>query len=325
MNRTIIIALWIITLSACQPDFDFKKFNNPEVWDPSQTTENHIYDGVEYILKGFEQYDLVAIGESDAIKEVTEFYIELVKTEQFRNNVDAIVFELGNSLYQEGLDQYIFGNTNDTLEIKKLWRDHSSSILQSGDRTGVSRFFREIRKINQTSEKQIRVLAAEPPLEWSKIKSSEDLFEFIGQRDQFYGDIVLKEVADKQKKALLIMGSSHFNKHHPTHPGMNNPILSILRATDQNLVLITTMTTDEFPFDQLPNITKGELIETINPTVGDLKIGTPFLKDYPLQVQTDALLYLGEMSNIEYEVPTPFNDPVYERELSRRKEMFKLE
>ncbi len=324
MKRTTIIVLWIIILSNCKQDIDFQKFNNPKVWENSKTTTNSIYDGVEYILRGFEQFDIIAIGESHGIKDVTDFYIELVKNENFRIKVDAVVFELGNSLYQGELDNYILGNNNDTLKIKKLWRDHSSSILQSSDRTGVSRFLKEVRKINLASENKIRILAAEPPLEWAKIKSSEDLFEFLGQRDQFYGDLVITEVLNKKKKALLIMGSGHFNKCKPPHQMIDNPISSILRATDKNLVLITTMTTDEFPFDQLPNLKKGELIETINPIVGELKIGAPFLKDYPLKVQTDALLYLGDMKNIEYEGHTPFNDHVYENELNRRKELIKI-
>ena len=324
MKKTAIIVFWTITLSCCKQDIDFHKFNNPIVWENSQTITNNIYDGVEYILKGFEQFDIIAIGESHGIKDVTDFYLELVKNEIFRKQVDAIVFELGNSLYQEDLDNYIFGNNNDTLKIKKLWRDHSSSILQSSDRTGVSRFFREVRKINLTAEHKIRILAAEPPLEWAKIKSSEELFEFLGLRDQFYADLVITEIIDKKKKALLIMGSGHFNKCKPPHHVIDNPISSILRATDKNLVLITTMTIAEFPFDQLPNIKKGELIETINPIVGELKIGSPFLKDYPLKIQTDALLYLGEIKNIEYEVHTPFNDHVYENELNRRKELINI-
>ena len=294
------------------------------VWEQSQATPNNIYDGVEYILKGFEQLDIVAIGESHGIKEVTDFYIELVKNENFRKKVDAVVFELGNSLYQEDLDNYIFGKNNDTLKIKKLWRDHTSSFLQPGDRTGVSRFFKEVRDINLTAEHKIRILAAEPPIEWAKIKSSEELFEFVDQRHQFYADLVISDVLDKKKKALLIMGSGHFNKYKPALRSKDNPIHAILRATGENLVLINTMTIEELPYNQLPNIKKGELVETVNPIIGELKIGTPFLKDYPLKVQTDALLYLGEMESLEREVQTPFHDLDYENELMRRQELIKL-
>jgi len=241
-----------------------------------------------------------------------------------RKNVDAIVFELGNSLYQDDLDNYILGTSNDSLTIKNVWRNHSSSFLQTGDRTGVSRFFKEVRNINLISEHKIRILAAEPPIEWSNIGSSEELFEFVGQRDEFYGDLVITEILNKNKKALLIMGSGHFNKCKPAQHAMDNPIATILKASNKNLVLINTMTTDNFPYGQLPNIKEGEVIETVSPFVGDLKIGTPFLKEYPLRVQSDALLFLGNMKNLEFEEHTPFNDPDYENELNRRKELIKM-
>ena len=320
---TILISL-IIGLSSCQQDLVFENFNNPKVWEESQTTPNSIYNGVEYILKGFEQFDLVAIGESHGIREVTDFYIELVNNENFRRHVDAIVFELGNSLYQEDLDDYILGITNDTLSIKKLWRDHSSSFLQSGDRSGVSRFFKEVRQINQSSEHKIRILAAEPPIEWARIKNTKDVFKYIDQRDQFYADVVVGEVINKEQKALLIMGSQHFNKCKPPHRKADNPLSAIRRATHKNMVLITTMTSDKLPFDQLPNINKGDVIETVNPIIGELTIENSSNNDCPLKFQTDALLYLGNMSNLSYEEQTPFNDHHYEKELKRRMDLVKL-
>ena len=323
MNRSIIVVLWIFALCGCKQDIDFQKFNNPQVWDNSQAAKSNIYDGIEYILKGFDQFDIVAIGESHGVKEVTDFYIELVQNENFRKKVNSIVIEFGNSLYQEDLDNYTIGKSHDSLRIKKLWRDHTSSFLQSGDQTGVGRLLTAVRDINLNSTHRIRILAAEPPIEWAKVNSSEDLFEFIDRRDQFYADLVLSEVINKKKKALIIMGNAHFNKRKS--PGTkDNPITAILRATDKNLVLINTMTTNEFPYDQLPTMKKGELIETVNPLVGDLKIGTPFIKEFPLKDQTDALLFLGEMKALENEMHTPFNDPIYENELNRRKELINL-
>jgi len=101
----------------------------------------------------------------------------------------------------------------------------------------------------------------------------------------------------------------------------DNPITAILKASNKNLVLINTIITDDFPYSQLPAIKEGEVIETTNPIVGELKIGNPFLKDYPLKVQTDALLYFGDMKSLRQELHTPFNDPDYEMELNRRKKL----
>lgn len=299
-------------------------YNNSIVWEEPQASTDRIFDGVEYIHKAFDKYDIVGIGESHGVEQVTDFYIELVRSDDFVKNVDVIVFEFGNSLYQEDLDDYILGISKDATKVKKLWREHTSSFLASGDRTGTIRFLEEVRKVNMMSEHKVRVLAAEVPIEWSNIMTSEDLFAFVGMREQFYGDLVISEILHKNKKAFLIMGSGHFNKSKPHKGAMDNPITAILKASDKNLVLINTMTMDGFPFSQLPKMENGELIETTHPIVGNLKLGVPFIEDLSLKVQTDALLYLGERMDLKYEVPMPFNDPVYEAERQRRRDLIQV-
>lgn len=324
MIRAMKFILFFTVMWSCTQRADTIEYSNPIVWEESQSSTDRVYDGIKYIQRAFEQYDVVAIGESHGIKEVTDFYIELVNNDEFHKNVDVIIFEFGNSLYQEDLDKYILGQNDDTIKVKKLWREHTSSFLSSGDRAGVNRFFKEVRKANIESEHKIRILAAEPPIDWSKIKSKEELFVFVGQRDEFYGDLVMSQALKKDKKALLIMGSVHFNKSKPYKDVMDNPISALLKVSDKNIVLIHTLTMDDFPIDQLPDMQKGELIETVNPRVGNIMIGTPFIKDFPLQVQTDALLYLGDRKDLEHEKILPFNDPLYEAELQRRKDLIQM-
>jgi len=194
-----------------------------------------------------------------------------------------------------------------------------------GDWTSVKRFFKEVRNVNLKSEHKIRILAAEPPIDWSKINSLEDYYVFLGQRDQFYAEVVIQEVLNKKKKALLIMGSSHFNKLKTHKMNPDNPITTLLKVSNKNLRLINTMTMNDFPYDLLPSINKGDIIETTNPILGNLKVGPPFIKKRPLKDQTDALLYLGDLKDIQYEVKAPFNDELYEAELKKRKDLIKLE
>jgi hypothetical protein len=55
-------------------------------------------------------------------------------------------------------------------------------------------------------------LLGEPPVNWKKINKTEDLGPWIFQRDEYYAGVVEKEVIQKNRRALLIMGSLHFIK-----------------------------------------------------------------------------------------------------------------
>jgi len=145
----------------------------------------------------------------------------LVRDRAFPNAANDIVVECGNSLYQPILDRYIAGEDVPLSEFQRVWRNRSVSMCS------VSGFyeipFPLVRRINQTlpPAKRIRVLAGDPPLDWSKIKNQS---EVMLDRDDNVASVMEKEVLSKHRKALMLFGTMHLyhiQQHRPNRIGIS--------------------------------------------------------------------------------------------------------
>lgn len=287
----------------------------------AQPQKKNVHKGIPFIVNKFDQYNIVAIGETHDKVEVTDFYIDLVKNDEFRKKVDFLVIEMGNHLYQNILDDYISGKTIDEKEIFKLWRNHTSCMLNESDNTGMIRLLKSIRDTNLNSEYKIRVLAGDPPVDWNKITCLQQFYKFLGTRNEFYTGIVKDYILNSRKKGLIIMGNSHFNKQRTKYmieKDLQNPITTLINSNNSSLYLLNVMTSSSFPYDNLKELELKYVITTNDPWLGGLKIGSPFIKDKTLKTQTDGIIYLGKKSTLTLEEIKDFEDINYERELKRR-------
>jgi hypothetical protein len=70
-----------------------------------------------------------------------------------------------------------------------------------------------VRRINQTLPpgKKLRVLAGDPPIDWSKVKTAQDFGrgQFLAGRDISIASVMEKEVLSKHRKALMLFGTAH--------------------------------------------------------------------------------------------------------------------
>jgi len=82
--------------------------------------------------------------------------------------------ECGNSLYQPILDRYIAGDDVPLSEVRQVWRNTTQPMC------GMSGFYEVlfplVRRINQKvpPEKKLRMLAGDPTIDWSKVKSNSE-------------------------------------------------------------------------------------------------------------------------------------------------------
>ena len=162
------------------------------------------------ILAAFETYDLVGMPAAHGLKDLDDLILTLVRNPAFPKKVNDIEIECGNSLYQDLLDRYISGADVPFREVEKVWRNTSQPPC------GLSGFYEQlvplVRAINQKlpREKALRVLAGDPPLDWDRIQTAEDLRKAVLslRRDTSIANVIEKEVLAKHRKALLLMGPS---------------------------------------------------------------------------------------------------------------------
>lgn len=172
------------------------------------------------ILEAFDRHPIVALSEMHALQEEHDFIQSLLRNDAFPDKVNDIVLEAGNALYQDILDRYISGGDVPMSEVRQVWRNTTASPTGPWDAEVFEQIYTTVHEVNKKlpQEKRLRVLAGDPPVDWSRINSYEDMLPFLGERDRHFASVVEREVLAKGRKALLIIGGMHILKetHKPT-------------------------------------------------------------------------------------------------------------
>lgn len=161
------------------------------------------------ILRAFETYEVVAMSAAHGQKDIDDFILSLLRDPAFPTKVNDIVVECGNSRYQTLLNRYIAGEDVPFTAVEHVWRD--TTVQQM---CGSSGFYEQlyplVRALNQhlPASNRLRVVAADPPIDWSKIQTYNDLVPFF-DRDGSIASVMEQEVLSKHRKALMLFGIAH--------------------------------------------------------------------------------------------------------------------
>ncbi|WP_420385805.1 hypothetical protein [Roseivirga sp.] len=322
-HRTVSLVLWAYFLSIT---FIFGQ------------TDPVPQNGVDYILERFETYEIVAIGESHALKEQYDFLNSLLDSRGFQMGVKNIVVEFGNSLYQPILDDYIAGKPVTDSELQKVWMNTTQSPVDPWSSSVYSEFIAHVRAINQglDTDDQIRLIAADPPIDWSKVHDRES-YRAFSNRNAVFASIVVEEVLKKGEKALIIAGGAHLSKLFQPSPMSRTPSinLQIEETFPGSNYLIQVITgfgkhterieskMDDYPTETIASI-KDTWLGSIPAPVAIVPAGTvveqrevqPTLRED----MYDAMLFLGKLKDLHWLSARPeifANDSLW-KELNRR-------
>ncbi|MCI0665422.1 MAG: hypothetical protein L0220_30550 [Acidobacteria bacterium] len=195
-------------LRCCYPVAFLFLFTTGQSYQTS-TSDPRPVDGTEAIIKAFDKHPIVAIGDLHGCQELYDFITPLVRNPDFLNKVNDIVVEFGNALYQDVTDRYVSGKEVPLAEVRQIWRNHTNPIVF--DSPVIEQFFKTIHEVNQTlpEGKRLRILAGDPPIDWSKTQTNKDFGRMLFKRDSHFAEVVEKEVLAKGRKALFIIGAAH--------------------------------------------------------------------------------------------------------------------
>ncbi len=128
------------------------------------------------------RYPVVAVSEIHHNIQIHNFLRRLISASCFTDQAPTIAVEFGNSLYQPIMDRYIRGESIRVEDLRSVWRYTTQFMVW--DDPVYEQFFQTVRAVNQSlpPDRQIRVLLADPPVDWTKVKSKAD-FEPYADRD----------------------------------------------------------------------------------------------------------------------------------------------
>jgi hypothetical protein len=217
-------------------------------------------------------------------------------------------------------DSYTAGTKVTDAQLQSLWRE--TSVPLTWNSPVYRQFYETVREINQKHlcAHPVRIVLADPPLDWSKIKTAKDYAPWAN-RDASYADVVDREVLTKHHRAFLLAGQFHVVKQTPEgdedgpraaqlierkHPGALFSIVAAPRAVAEAMHLGPPPSFKIVRGSELQNADFA-LIATMN----------PHKRWPPMGNVVDGVLYIGEQTFL-YPPPAIYLDPDYQRELRRR-------
>jgi len=301
-------------------------------------------DLIDAVLEAFQTHRLVGLGEAHGLQNHHDALGLLLSDPRVPAVVDDIVIEFANALYQPTIDRFIAGEPIDNEHLRPVWRNTTQSPDQTWDQPVYEQFLRTVRAANWTLApgQQIRVLAGDPPIDWSKITTPSQWSSFLGQRDTHAASVIEKHVLAKGHRALLCYGGEHL-----THATPGNIASIVEQKTGESTYTIADLTFVTGDPGGLATSLSAYARDTVIPTAGtwlgaldsaDLlgKVAKPAKPPGkkrpkatdatnsacgpPLRTLIDAGLYMGQPNALtaSWWNPAIYLDPTYWKELQRR-------
>lgn len=261
---------------------------------------------VRAISKLFDRYHIVILGEMHGSIQQHDLLKKLITSREFTERTNDIVIEMCSSLYQNALDRYISGQPVPIEEVRKAW-ENTVGAPGGTPTPPYHGLMAVIRAHNQKlpSNRRLRVLCGDPPIHWERVQSREDIAPYLRFRDEHFASVVRYEVLANRRKALLIIGTRHFQRHEGK-PGLIEQQIRECFATPYLIIpgsnVVGTYNDLDPRFEMTPAPwlmdMKDTWLATIPRRADTPVVGYPASGNDPKTVETwgqtgDAYLYLG--------------------------------
>jgi hypothetical protein len=159
----------------------------------------HRQDPIEYVVKKFENHDIVFIGEGHCIKHDPEFVQRLIPA-VYAKGVHNLGVEFACHSDQKLIDQLLTAPSYDEDSARRI-------MFRSYVLWGFKEYldlYRTAWKLNSRLEPgkpKFRIVGLNARADWSQLT--------IGFGETIMGRVILSEFADKHQKALVYMGRNH--------------------------------------------------------------------------------------------------------------------
>ncbi len=203
-------------------------------------------DAVASIIDAFRTHDIVAVTDPHGCVQVQALLLSLVRDPRFPDTVNDIVIETASARYQDAIDRFVRGDDIPMDVLRRAWEDHTvpnSLGIQAEE------FIRAVRAVNasRTDGRHLRVIAGDPPIDWSNITSAQDHRRWIELRDSYPADLIRRLVLDRGRRALVVYGQGHLQRrqiasNYDMSTWQAQTVVSLLAHDDPAARVFTTWT-----------------------------------------------------------------------------------
>lgn len=304
-------------------------------------------DAVAHIRWALEQYPVVLVDEGNhQAGEPHELLRRILSDTRVMESLDVIIVEFATATHQDVLDAFIQGKDVPFDELSRVWRDTSTSPITPWDSPIYLQLLETVREANRVlpPEKKVRMLAGDPPVDWSSIETKDDFERAIQPRDPYAAQVAIEQAFELGKRVLVVYGGGHLMRL-PLGPGdLRNPLTSYILAehpgaawvvkfmwpvragladrTDELVPGHAYRTADHWSGSSpAPALFEGTRSLVIDPGTGERSWQeVPLYDGHAVRDIYDALIYLGREDQWTV-VPSELDqdrDAAYLKELDRR-------
>ncbi|HLY40630.1 MAG TPA: hypothetical protein VKR52_05420 [Terracidiphilus sp.] len=288
-------------------------------------SQPNVENATQAMVRLMRAHQVVMFGETHGNQQEYEWLCSLVKDPVFASQVDDIVVEFGNSLYQKTVDRYIAGGDVPQEQIEKAWRNVIGAVGPVSPVYGW--FYKAVRDSNlqRPGGHKIRIVLGDPYGDWEKIHNAEDLGPYLAHRDEWYAQVVKDAVLAPHHRALLVMGAGHFLRR--SGPGLVERAIRAAGVQPYLVVFGTNAVGAYADLDHRFDAWKAPAIVTLQGNwVGELPAnpvltgGVVAPNAQKMEDVADAMLYVGSRDTLtQVNVPpSGLLDTAYGKEVERR-------
>jgi hypothetical protein len=199
----------------------------PFLWPPPQqiripsASGSRVENPVDFVYEKLKEYPIVGIGDMHTCLEYFQFVKRVIHDPRLSGNVQDIVVEFGNPLYQKVIDRYVFEGKNVPFaERKQVWQYatigwyvFNSPIYEA--------FFDELRSVNLAlpKNKRIRVILGDAPFDAYQFRKDPDhyLRPFVVYKETLQDPREISIAASITRvlatghRGLVLSGNGHLN------------------------------------------------------------------------------------------------------------------
>jgi hypothetical protein len=257
-------------------------------------------DPATAIKEAFETHPLVALGDNHGNEQVHDLRLTLIRDSRLAGVFNDIVVEFGNARYQDLMDRFISGETVAADDLRYVWQD-TTQIEEAWDLPIYEEFFRAVRQVNKSRrpDQRLRVLLGDPPIDWSAVRSGDDLESWM-DRDGHAVTVIRREVLARKRRGLIIYGDQHLVRKNTrldaADDWANGVVARLEKDGSARVFNIHTDTRLDMTAIQgdIATWTKPSLTMLRGTTLGQTVMEPgPGRKPVQMQEQFDAIVYLG--------------------------------
>lgn len=166
---------------------------------------------VDGLLALLRRYQVVAVSEAHWNQNFHDMFLGVVMHPDFAELTDAVVVEWGNRRYQKTADAFVCGKPVPWHQLARCWRDTTVSPQQTWDAPVYFRLLSAIRALNvaRPGRRPVRVLLGDPPIDWARVDSPEDVMPLIERRNDSMAEVVERELLARGRRGFLLAGTLH--------------------------------------------------------------------------------------------------------------------